>query len=777
VRRPSVFVIGAFWAGLAVAGSIPLDLRFSMVVLAAAVFLMLVTKRARPAFLLFLLCIFLLGYLRSPEARWNRFKPPTSDSAHGRFPCIVRVSGPSPLGKWREPVKVRAESILVGYPWLESRQLFLRGVGAAQGFYDVGGTALGAFYAPRPRLNPYGWNTALRYRREGVVGTVVARSFVEGSASGPPLLSRFRERVRDLINAAGTDRTRGVLEALLLGERTDLCPEVKDAMVRAGTYHVIAISGLHVGIVVLLVTSLITMAGPPRALRIALAVFCVSAYVLLTGARPSAERAGTLFLILSLVRYLQWKVDIPNCVCAAGVLLLMAFPYLAWDVGFRLSLAAVFGITLLVPQLYRAGKVGGGFAKLGEYIRLGLLASFAAQVGTLPILLYHFGRVSLMGMLSNLIVLPLVTLAVAAGLEASVAVLLWERLGLVFMKGASALVSLIIMVTSVSTQHIDPVVFTGRPHTAKLLAYACGLAYIGFASPRLKRHWKLLSLVVLYALLIAPFFAGREPGMVVTFIHVGDGDACLVEFARGGTLMIDTGAGGDDYDAGRLDVVPLLAMKGLKRLDTIIITHSHNDHYGGLASLIGNVDIGRVLIGAPTGEVGYLKVLERCGEHGIEVELIARGDTLTCGDAVIEIFHPSEAYLGEGIGDPNAQSVVLKLVYGKMEFLFTGDVTPEVQREILNLGFDLTCDVLKVPHHGAPGGVDPTYAQDCGARYAVISAGSRFASHPCPDIIELLERSGARTLVTKSDGAVTIVTDGESLRVRTEVLGPVGPRP
>ncbi len=770
-------MISAFWAGLAVAGSIPLNLWVPVVILAAAALVMLVVRRCRMAFLLFLLCVFLLGYIRSPDAGWNRLEPSTRDPGDGSFPCIVRVSSPSPLGKWREPVRVRAESILVGYSWLESRRLFLSGVGAAQTLCGRAGTALGAFYAPRPRLNPYGWNTALRYRREGVAGTMVVRSFAGEATSGLPLLSRFRERVRGLIHSAGTDRTRGVLEALLLGERTDLSPEVKDAMVRAGTYHVIAISGLHVGIVVLLVTSLITMTGPPRGLRIALAVLCVFTYVLLTGARPSAERAGVLFLILSVVRYLQWKVDIPNCVCAAGVFLLMAFPCLAWDIGFRLSLAAVFGITLLVPQLYRTSRTCGWFAKIMEYIRLGLLATFTAQVATLPILLYHFGRVSLMGMFSNLIALPLVTLAVAAGLEASVAAILWERLGLVFMRGASALVALIIMVASASTQRLDLVVFSGRPNTAKLLAYACGLGYIGFATPRLKRHWKLLSLVALYVFLIAPVFTGGRRGMTVTFLHVGDGDACLVEIEQGGSLMIDTGAGGDDYDAGRLDVLPLLAMKGLKRLDEVIITHSHNDHYGGLASLIGNVDIGRVLIGAPNGEAGYLEVLRRCEEHGVEVDRVARGDTLMLGDAVIEIFHPSEAYLGDWIGDPNAQSVVLKLVYGRTRFVFTGDVTPDVQRELLDLGFDLTCDVLKVPHHGAPAGVDPGYARNCGARYAVISVGSRFASHPCPDIIELLERSGARTLITKTHGAVTIVTDGDSLWVRTEVLGPIGAGP
>ena len=774
MRRPSVFVLGSLWAGLAMAGSLHLELWLALLTLAAGALLILVLRQARPVFPLFLLCFFILGNLRSPEARWNKTLSLPADRACRKFPCMVRVSGPSHLDRWRQPQKVRAESVLVGFPWLESKYLFIRGEYISGGLSPCGGVVMGTFHAPRPRLNPYGWDTALRYRREEVLGTVVARSFAPDSTVGAGPLSRYRNRVRSLIDSAGTDMSRGVLEALLLGERTDLLPEVKDAMLRAGIYHVIAISGLHVGIVVLLVSSLITAAGPPRILRIGLAVICVLAYVLFTGARPSAQRAGVLLVVLSLVRYLQWKVDIPNCVCTAGVVLLLAFPHLAWDVGFRLSLAAVFGITLLVPQLYAGKRSGGALARIGEYIRVGLLASFAAQAATLPILLYHFGRASLMGILSNLIVLPLVTLAVAGGLEASAAVLLWERLGLVFMKGASAIVTLIIAVTSALTQHFDPVVFTGRPGIAKLLVYACALGYLGLASPRIRRHWKLAVLIALYAFLVIPFFRGSREGMVMTFIHVGDGDACLVELENGETLMIDTGAGGGDYDAGRLEVLPLLAMKGLKRLDAIIITHSHNDHYGGLTALLDNVEIGRVIIGAADGEAGYLEVLARCAEGGIRIDGVTRGDTMRYGDAMIEIFHPSEAYLGDGIEDPNAQSVVFKLIYGETEFLFTGDVTPEVQRELMTHGFDLTCDVLKVPHHGAPGGLDSLHARTCGARYAVVSAGSRFASHPSPDVLDLLRASGALTLITKDHGAVTIVADGSSLRVRTEVLGRVG---
>jgi competence protein ComEC len=726
---------------------------------------MVAAKRPGAAFFLFLACFALLGLLRSPDAHWNRLRVPRPPLGEDKFPCVVRVRTTFPFLLGGEKARVRVDSVAAGYAWLEGRYVLLRGPGIAGALGDGTATVRGTFYYPRPRLNPYGWDTELRYGREGIAGTLLADSFAD-SAGRMPALFRYRERIARLIASAGNRSSRGVLEALLLGRRTEIDPSTGDIMIRAGTYHVIAISGLHVGIVVLLVTSLITAMGPPRGLRILLAVVCVLGYVVFTGARPSAQRAGAFFLLLSLIKYIQWKVDIPNCVCAAGIILLALSPHLAWDVGFRLSLGAVFGITLLVPQLQSAGRRGKGLlGRLGRYVRLGVLVSFSAQAATLPILLYHFGRVSLAGTAFNLVVLPVVTLAVAAGLEASLAVLVWERLGLVFMRGAAALVTLMIAVASLAQRWFDPVVFAGRPEIWQLIIYCIGISYIGFLTPRLKGRWKILGLVLLYAFLLLPMPRSGERGMVLTFVHVGDGDACLVRFPGGPAMLIDTGQGGE-YDAGRMDVLPHLAIQGVKRLDSVLITHSHNDHYGGLAALLGNIDVNRVLVGTLEGEAGYRELLERCRARGIEVELVARGDTVVCGGAALEVLHPSGVCL-QRADDPNAQSIVLRLVYKEIRVLFTGDVTPGVQRELADLGCDLACDVLKVPHHGAPDGVDPAFVEACGAEVAVISVGSRFASHPSPGTIRLLEDSGMRVLVTRRDGAVTVTTEGRNLEIRT----------
>jgi competence protein ComEC len=771
LRRPAIGLIGAFWTGLVLAGALPLGLWVWTAVLVSLVALTLLAGNPRRWYLLFLGCTVVLGVLRSPEARWNRVQCSHRSGGLGKSPCIIKVRQASPLPVCGEPVKVRVESVAVGFGWLAGESVFLRGPGVCRALSGGATTALGTFYPPRPRLNPRGWDTASGYARRGVVGTVVAEAFTD-SGGAMPLLGRLRGRIRRLIQAAGNDMSRGVLEALILGERSDLHPRIKDTMIRAGTYHVIAISGLHVGIVVLLVTSLITAAGPPRGMRILLAVVCVTGYVLFTGARPSTQRAGVFFVLMSLVRYLQWKVDLSNLVCAAGFILLVLSPHLAWDVGFRLSLAAVFGITLFTPQLQGAGGTPGSLpGRVKRYVRLGATVSFSAQAATLPILLYHFGRVSLIGILSNLVVMPVVTLAVAAGLEASVLSVFWERAALVFMRSASALVTFMVRLTSLFATGIDPMVFSGRPGVPRIIIYVIGIGYIGLIKSRLKIRWKTAGLILLYVFLACPIGPRSDSDLVLTFVHVGDGDACLVAFPGGGTMLVDTGTGSLADDAGRRDVLPMLATHGIKKVDAVIVTHSHYDHYGGLEALAANIDIGRLLVGTWDGESGYREVLEDCRTRGIEVDLIGRGDTLRYGDAVLEVLHPSRECLDQAMEDPNALSVTFRLVYGVRCILFTGDLTPGVQRELVGLGVDLSCDVLKVPHHGAPGGVDEGFAKACEADYAVISVGSRFASHPSAGTIGLLEKTGMLVLTTRNDGAVTVRTDGKGLAVRTEVRG------
>jgi competence protein ComEC len=429
-------------------------------------------------------------------------------------------------------------------------------------------------------------------------------------------------------------------------------------------------------------------------------------------------------------------------------------------------------MTLLVPQLGAGMRpVTSRSGKLKSYIMLGLAASFSAQAFTLPIVLYHFGRLSLVGPVANLILIPLVTLIVAAGLEATIVMPVCRSLAQVFMRAASSLVAALITSASLLTRFANPLVYAGRPGTVRILIYAGALSYLCLAKPRMDRRLKVVSLVLLCAFLITPF-PGREGNRLrVVFLYVGDGDACIAEMPDGRVMLVDAGACSETFDAGLTYLIPFLAVEGRRRIDTVVITHPHNDHYGGLISLIEAVDIGEVLISTARGEGQYEALLGRMVERGIDVRSIGRGDTLEYGDVLIEVLHPSEHDIGPVVDDPNALSVVLRLTYGNLRILLTGDLTPAVQRRLVENGDDLGCDILKVPHHGAPEGVDSVFLEALGARLAVISVGSRFSSHPCPRTIDLLESSGLRTFSTVTDGAVSVVSDGETTTVRCHASG------
>ncbi|MFC1800290.1 ComEC/Rec2 family competence protein, partial [Candidatus Eisenbacteria bacterium] len=457
-----------------------------------------------------------------------------------------------------------------------------------------------------------------------------------------------------------------------------------------------------------------------------------------------------------------------NAVCAAGTVLLLAFPHLAWDLGFKLSLGAVFGITLLVPQLHPPRQGRASFkGKAVQYATLGMAASFCAQVFTLPLVLHHFGRTSLAGILTNLVVLPLTTLIVAAGLEASVAVLVWDSLAVVFMRSAAMLVDALLLSMSAAVRIVDPLLVTGRPSVWKAVVYYALVLYLGFASPRMRRSHKTLLLLGAYAFMLISIPRGSGEKLTATFLHVGDGDACLVETPSGKTMLVDAGPCGEDYDAADLYLVPFLALEGVSRLDVVFITHPHSDHYGGLGTLAANLEIGEIIVGTVEGEPAYRRMLAEARARGARIREIRRGEGLTLDGAELEFLHPSQEYAGE-LSDANAGSLVFTLGFGEARFLFTGDVTPGVQEELLTLGLIPPCDVLKVPHHGAPNAIGPGLLEALEADWAIIPAGTRFRLHPAPETLKALDISCVRTFTTSRVGAVTVTTDGRSIEVSSQ---------
>jgi competence protein ComEC len=765
-------MLAGLWAGILSGGVVAYD--GAAAAMAAGVFAAALAVLACPRERLAALCacFFLMGAMRSPEA--VRHTPTGLVSA----PVVLSIRLPALMGQCADGVRARVDEVRVGDPRLAGTLLAVRGLDPGERRGQRTLLVSGTFHPPEPPRNPMAYDARAAARRQGLSGSLSLRKVLDESCSpADRALASVRRAVHAMIADLPETECRGVLDAVLLGSRRNLDPAVRAVMLKAGTYHVLAISGLHVGILAVMAAVLLTVLRLGRAGRIVAGMLPVLIYVGFTGARPSALRAGAFFVVLGAARLYEQRVDYANCLCFAAVALLVAAPALAWDLGFRLSFAAVLGMTLVLPQASpRPSRPRSLAAKSMRLVESGLLAAFTAQVLTLPLVLWAFGRVSLIACVSNLLVLPLMGLSLAAGLEATVLAVPLPALGAVFMRSASVLTLAAVRLAGLLTSHLNPMVFPGRPHILRVLVYYAVVLCGGIWGSRLGRRGRIAVLGAAFALMLIRFPpAGDGQVLRLTFFDVGSGDACVMELPGGKAVLLDTGPATSDYNAAAAIVIPYLALRGISRLDRVIITHPHNDHYGGLPAILDAVAVGEVLVSTQSGEDEYRAALAAAGRKGTAVRVVRAGHRWTSGEVGFEVLHPGGPD-GPGVDvsslpcrgrDPNAWSLVVRVTLGSRAILTTGDLTPAAQDSLVARGVNLSCDVLKVPHHGHPGETSAGFARALGAEVAVISCGTRFFAEPDTATAGLLAALGMRVLSTRTAGAVSVVTDGEALAVST----------
>jgi competence protein ComEC len=267
--------------------------------------------------------------------------------------------------------------------------------------------------------------------------------------------------------------------------------------------------------------------------------------------------------------------------------------------------------------------------------------------------------------------------------------------------------------------------------------------------------------------------SGAPGGLVIRFLDVGQGDAALVSSPAGANVLID---GGPDQSL----VATKLAALGVKRLDLVVATHPHEDHYVGLAEVLSRVPVGLVLDSGcrtPEGESApYRSFLRAVREEGVDEEHPTSGDVYVVGDLRFEIVGPDRCWDGTN-SDPNNDSLVLRLTAGDATVLFANEPEAEAQQAMLDGGVPLTADVLNVPHHGAGTSIDPFF-EAVDERVAVVSVGPNTYGHPVPHTIEILRATSARVFRTDRSGDVVVSFGGSTMTVQTargrSVVFPLG---
>ena len=610
---------------------------------------------------------------------------------------------------------------------------------------------------------------------------------IQGYGSTNRFLTRFILPVRTYISGAIDRNLSGerahFLRGLLLGDRSRISDDVRETFIIAGVIHVLAVSGLHVGIMTVIFFSIFGFVRVPRRARILLTIAGLIIFMFVTGAAPSVVRATIMASIVLFGFILERKSDIYNSIAVAALILLFHDTRELFNPSFQLSFAAVLSIVYLYPRFWNGVK--RKFPSLEEkwlaryFIQL-FLVSCAAQIGTLPFTAFYFERISIASFGANLFVIPGIFFVVSFGF-ASVILGLFSSFpeqiyGYVTDYLLSAILWSIERVSQLSFASVEVYQFGILDG---LLFYSIIAVLVHITRPRLFRRSFLVCLAVLniYVIEYIVSFDPEEnrPHLSVTMLDVGQGDAIFIEFPDGKTMLYDAGPRTMTYDAGERIIVPFLKRHGVRYIDAAVISHAHGDHYGGLEAVLREIDVGTIYETKQPASGGWYRDLYRKVEaKEIQVRYLRAGDVIDGFDNVrIYVLHPAPGFIQKAGGERhlnmNNASIVLMIVYGDTRILFTGDAERDAENGMIRRYDDfLRAEILKAGHHGSNTSSTGEFVDTVSPETALISLGriNRF-NHPGDEVIRRFEENDIVIYRTDLHGAVIVRSSGREYRVRT----------
>ncbi|MEE9334053.1 MAG: DNA internalization-related competence protein ComEC/Rec2 [Granulosicoccaceae bacterium] len=589
-------------------------------------------------------------------------------------------------------------------------------------------------------------------QRYSFITQVDATGYVRSPASAKRLntargfsINRIRQSIAEQIKAASSGPTVPLVLGLSLGISAGISDVQWQILRDTGTVHLLAISGLHIGLIAtfayVLAACLWALCSPLQtrcskpAFAIIFGFICATVYAALAGFSLPTQRALIMLFIVG-IGLLTRRASIASfALCTAAVLITAFDPTAVLSVGFTMSFAAVALLIYLGQGRQHSGSKWFGAMRLQWQLSLLML----------PLSAWFFGSGSLVSPLANLVAVPFVgLLIVPLCIITALLVFVSPTLSAFTLQFAELLLKWLMIglqgVANVPGSHVALPVSSQSVLLVALLAVAVMVAPLGL---RLRRwSWVLLLPIALY---LHQLPAVRQ--LEVHVLDVGQGLSVAV-FTKNHTLLFDTGGRFGDSTMMERVVDPFLATRRRGRIDTAVISHADEDHAAGLDYLIESQ--AQLQVFASDSDVG---------------SVCKAGEAWQWDGVWFAFVHPSEYE----VGSRNDRSCVLLIHYGETRFLLTGDIESSAEATLIERGFELPITVMTAPHHGSATSSSAEFLQIVKPQHIVIPAGrDNRHGHPHADVVKRYEEIGSRLWMTGEDGAVSFNVG------RDGVLGDVG---
>ena len=617
------------------------------------------------------------------------------------------------------------------------------------------------------------------YARDGVYGRMTVQSddlwVAQTAGDWRRQIADLRESIRERLASVLSVRDAAVLFAILFGGYYGIPPEWIENFSVLGIIHILSVSGAHIAVLsgfVLIGCRLLRLRG---VLQFIVVTSVICGYALMAGLTPPVVRAVVMGIATFGALAFHRQRDARNALSLVAVGMLAHEPALLYDISYQLSFVSTAGIIYLAPKLEEH------MVRLPRWMASCIGVTIAAQLATVPFIVWYFHRISLSSVIANLTIVPLLEIVMVLGLIGLSVSCLWVWGGTVCLVGCGTLlglameeVRLFAMIPFASVDVSEISLAWGIGYYAVLMwvfgYHPSVLPSVMTLRSRLSRKKVVIGVVCCLVVTCAYLFVPSAEKMRVHYLDVGQGNAALIETPNKRFILIDAGGrfgrGNGAYDVGARVVVPYLRYAGAKELDMMVLTHGHQDHAGGAAEVVRAIPVDTVIV-AREHQSKSIRNLLRQDERYRSVEYADSNTKREIDGVMVEILHAPTEMKDQRRG--NEASNLVRVSYAGKRFLFTGDMESLQEESILMQNLDVASDVLCVAHHGSKTSTSAEFLARCAPRYAIISAGYQNSfGHPHPTVLARLAENDVVVWRIDEQGYVLMEADAGGVRIVDE---------